>query len=228
MGVYPTRIRRALPGDLLPLAHILSVAFHHDPVSTWLMPDENDRAERHPQFFRIFLHTAQAYGRVDIASDDDGLCGAALWLDVDPGRPRTDDSLPLQLALGPNFGRLESLLAATGAAHPDGVEYAYLVFVGILPEYQGNGIGTALITERLVALATTGTAAYLEASSPRATGLYRRLGFTPHGEPLRLPGGGPDMHPLIWIPPVTVVAAPGLLPARQSRPQPHPHNGFRQ
>ncbi len=197
MGVYPTRIRRALPGDLSPLAHILAVAFHHDPVSAWLLPDDNDRTQRHPQLLRVLLHTAQTYGRVDIASDEDGLCGAALWLDIDPDRPRTDDPLPLQLALGPNFGRLQSLLAAT---RPDTVEHAYLLSIGILPEYQSHGIGTALITQRLAALNTTATPAYLEATSPRATSLYRRLGFTPHGEPLRLPNGGPDLYPMLWNP----------------------------
>ncbi len=103
MHVYPTRIRRALPGDLPPLAHILTAAFHHDPVKAWLLPDDNDRTQRHPPFFHIVMHTAQTYGRVDIASDDDGLCGAALWLDIDPDRPRPDNPLPLQLALGPNY-----------------------------------------------------------------------------------------------------------------------------
>ena len=56
---------------------------------------------------------------------------------------------------------------------------------------RGAGIGTTLLRHHLASLDASGTAAYLEATSPRSRGLYERFGFRPYGAPIELPGGPP-------------------------------------
>jgi len=191
-------VHRADPDDAARLARVLAVAFHHDLVSCWVFPDEDDRAARHPGFFRAFLDHVFANGRVYTTGDLDAV---ALWLDVHPDtHPPTgllDEALAA--ACGPNRGRFATLDALMHGQHPTGRAHAYLLFVGVLPERQGNGVGEALLGRRLAGLDITGTPAYLEASSARSRGLYQRLGF--RAMPARMDlDGGTCLYPM-WRPP---------------------------
>jgi GNAT superfamily N-acetyltransferase len=53
----------------------------------------------------------------------------------------------------------------------------YVRDVGVLPEMQGNGLGSALLGPTLTRCDREGLPAYLEASSERNAALYARLGF---------------------------------------------------
>lgn len=66
----------------------------------------------------------------------------------------------------------------------------YVRDVGVLPEAQGRGLGTALLRPTLDLCDRNGLPAYLEASSARNALLYERLGFQLTAE-LRVAGGPP-------------------------------------
>jgi GNAT superfamily N-acetyltransferase len=66
----------------------------------------------------------------------------------------------------------------------------YILAVGVRPEHQGQGLGSALLAPTLERCDREGLPAYLEASSERSAALYVRLGFE-HLRELRFAGSPP-------------------------------------
>ena len=62
----------------------------------------------------------------------------------------------------------------------------------MVPEAQGRGIGSALMSEVFARADRDGIAAYLEATSSRNRALYERHGFEYRG-PIPMPDG-PTLH----------------------------------
>ena len=89
-----------------------------------------------------------------------------------------------QLRLLPSMARINGRLlprilraiAALESNHPV-EEHYYLPFVGVEPEWQGRGLGVALMRPVLDRCDQEKVPAYLEASSPRNRALYERHGF---------------------------------------------------
>ena len=170
--------RFAQRGDVTALAAVMSAAFQDDPVSSWLFPDPQERPARHASMFRAFIRQALRTGEADTTTELDAV---ALWLDLEGDEPdilsgRFGDELTL--ACGSDFPRFFVLASAMNASHP-GVPHAYLPFVAVSPQAQGNGLGTALLSRKLAALDNVGRPAYLEASNECSIPLYKRLGFQP-------------------------------------------------
>jgi GNAT superfamily N-acetyltransferase len=180
-------LRRATAEDVHRLKAVLAEAFFEDPVLGWLMPDDSKRRARLRRFFAIELrHLALPRGRVWTTSD---LTGAALSLP--PGAWR----VPLRVTLleGSAFGVHLSRAARLGAAmewrHVRESHY-YVRDVGVHPDMQGKGLGSALLRPMLDRCDWEGLPAYLEASSERNAALYERLGFQLTDE-LRIAGSPP-------------------------------------
>ncbi len=183
-------VRHAEPGDAPAVAEGLSAAFFDDPVGRWLGPDPESRIDRLSRFFELYARAfILPHGEVRAA----GCVGAALWLP--PGRWQIP---PLLLArtlprLGAVFGR-RTMLVLRGLArvehdHPRELHW-YLPFIGVAPDAQGAGIGSALLTSVLERCDADGTPAYLEATNERNLALYARHGFEVRGE-IVLPDGPP-------------------------------------
>jgi GNAT superfamily N-acetyltransferase len=155
----------------------MAKAFHDDPVIRWLMPNPSRRPARLRRFFGIELrHMVLPRGRV-WATDD--LSAAALVMP--PGRWR----VPLRATLregrvfGAGLARAARLGAAMERRHAREVQgpHYYVRDVGVVPEMQGRGLGSALMAPTLERCDREGLPAYLEASSARSAALYERLGF---------------------------------------------------
>lgn len=193
MGV---RTRRAGQSDAAAAIRILDAAFLNDPVSSWVLPDEARRREVHHLLMEAFFQLSLAEGHVDITEDGSAV---ALWIDVPAERrePEGGDDGPARLRalVDPDNERVEQIAHLTAAIHPHGRAHAYLWMVGVAPDRQGEGLGAELITSVLERCDREGLPAYLEASSERSPRLYRRLGFAPLGDPVRLPDG-PLMYPM--------------------------------
>ena len=155
------------------------------------MPDEPTRQARLQRFFELELrHVALTRG---CAWTSSALSGAALCLP--PGAWR----LPTRVlfAQGPSFARTfgarlpraAGLLSTIERRHIREPHY-YFAYVGVSPEAQGRGLGTALMRPTLDRCDEEGLPAYLEASSERNAALYERLGFELKDE-LRFAGSPP-------------------------------------
>lgn len=184
-------IRKATADDVPRLARALARAFYDDPVFRWLVPDDSERIRRSERGFAFYLR--RVYLPHDECYAAEGGAGGAFWLP-----PKKWHVGPLaQLRLAPGMiaamgTRLPQLLRAISTIesnHPQEPHY-YLPFVGVEPELQGKGIGTALLRPILDRCDQEGTPAYLEATTPRSRACYLRQGFEVI-EDFRFPKGGP-------------------------------------
>jgi GNAT superfamily N-acetyltransferase len=135
-----------------------------------------------------------ALGRDEIHTDD-GLRGVASW--TPPGQAHMSAIETLRLlprmaaVLGRRLPRTLRALSYLESQLPEEPHW-HLPFLGVLPESQGQGIGSLLMRPVLERCDREGTPAYLEASTPRNRALYLRHGFDVLDE-IRLPGGGPRL-----------------------------------
>lgn len=191
-------LRPATTEDVQRLKTVLAEAFLDDPVFGWLMPEDTKRRARLRRYFGIDLRfLALPRGRVWTTRD---LRGAALTLP--PGAWR----VPLHTTLlqGSAFGIHLSRAARIGAAmewrhaHELRGSHYYVRDIGVHPDMQGKGLGSALLRPTLDRCDREGLPAYLEASSERSAALYERLGFR-HIKELRV-GGSPPLRLMIRPP----------------------------
>jgi ribosomal protein S18 acetylase RimI-like enzyme len=160
-----TTVIRASADDLGVLSGVIAEAFHDLPPSSWLIADGAARRKIFPGYFRIFVEHALAAGTVYTTPGRDAV---ALWLPVDTEPPLPDDYPErLAAATAPWTRQFLQFDAALGERHPAGFPHHYLAMLAIRPGRQGQGTGSALISHHHRLLDQTGTAAYLEASSPR-------------------------------------------------------------
>lgn len=191
MGI---RVQQAGQDDRELVVSVLEEAFHHDPVSSWVFPDEAHRRAVHGKFLGVFADITLAEGRIDVAEDG---AAVALWLPVPAGAPEEEDPTPalMRQTADPDNERCELVGRLTGKVHPHDRAHSYLLMIGVSPQRQGEGVGAELIRAELDRCDRDGVPAYLEASSARSRTLYERLGFRFLGSAVELPGG-PSMWPM--------------------------------
>jgi GNAT superfamily N-acetyltransferase len=156
---------------------MLADAFYDDPMLGWLLPDERKRRARLRRFFGIELrHMALARGQVWTAGE---LSGAALIMPPGAWRAPLRATVLESRAFWPHLGRAATLGGAMEWRHGREVRepHYYVRDVGVLPDMQGRGLGSALMRPTLERCDRESLPAYLEASSERSAALYERLGF---------------------------------------------------
>jgi GNAT superfamily N-acetyltransferase len=169
----------ATPEDVPRLADVLGRAFADDPLNRHLVPDDARRAKMLPGgFARQLRHVFLPNGLVLTTPDR---AGAALWLGPDAQRL----SLAQQLRLLPGMVRLfgiRGLSAAAGALaeldrHAPREPHWHLSILGVTPERQGAGLGSALLRPVLERCDREVRAAYLETANAANVPFYERHGF---------------------------------------------------
>jgi ribosomal protein S18 acetylase RimI-like enzyme len=192
-----TDVRLARHDEIDELAGVLARAFVRDPFYAYLAGEGSERKQRMRDGWRgILRHTSDDLSTTYTTDD---MAGAALW--HPPGYEGAGfigslRLLPSILRLAGGFRRLREISKAIGFLEERRRQHVptphfYLSALGVEPERQGEGIGTALMRPVLERADREEVAAYLETATARNVLLYERQGFAVVEE-LNLPGT--DIH----------------------------------
>jgi GNAT superfamily N-acetyltransferase len=189
-------VRRATGADRAELARILRAAFTDDPVFTFLFPTAMSRREdRLLRLFTLEAARSERRGGTWVAEG----AGASVWFPPGQWRSTTWEDLrdaPRWMRVfGRQTGLAQQVRSHMETHHRPLPDHWYLLYIGIQPGHQGQGLGSALLRPVLAECDHTGTPAYLEASCERSRFLYARHGFAER-DPLPLPEGGPTIYPM--------------------------------
>lgn len=186
-------IRPSESSDHRALTAMLVRAFDDDPIQRWVFPGRRARERYGDAFFRWSLWKYQDQ-QVTWTTDD--LAGVAVWALPDGWQVTLPQLARLVLWTSRGIGwrgpRVLRGFAGIERRHP-GDRHLYLAVLGVDPDRQGAGIGSALLRPGLEFCDREGLAAYLETGKERNLAFYGRHGFRVTGE-LRLPKGPP-----VWL-----------------------------
>jgi ribosomal protein S18 acetylase RimI-like enzyme len=152
----------------------LVLAFVTDPAERWLYPEAQEYLTHFPRFLAAFGGRAfdekTAWQLRDFSA-------VALWLP--PGAEPDGDAIVAVLTdsvAADKHEDLFSVLEQMDAVHPT-YPHWYLPWFGVDPALQGQGVGSALLTECLAMVDEDHLPAYLESPNPRNISFYERHGF---------------------------------------------------
>jgi ribosomal protein S18 acetylase RimI-like enzyme len=186
-------VRRAQVEDHPTLTAMLARAFDDDPILRWVFPAGRTRDRYGDKFFRWSLWRCADQGVTWTTGD---LSGAAIWALHDRWRVTLPQLARLFLWAGAGVRlrgpRVMWGLAAIERRQPDD-RHMYLAVLGVEPERQGSGLGSALLRPGLELCDREALPAYLETGNERNLSFYGRHGFGVIGE-LTLPKGPP-----VWL-----------------------------
>lgn len=191
------QLKPASASDRDAVIQTLTAAFLHDPVFDWVFPDEAEREVHLPRLFGINFDLVLPVARSLISADGQA---ASFWRPPGHAEASTLDYLmrPLQslAAFGMRVLEVAALANAIKAHLPTKGPFWHVHFVGVTPDLQRNGWGTAMMCagEDLVGDA----AVYLETAKPENIKLYTGLGYETTGE-WTIPGG-PKMWSMLKSP----------------------------
>jgi ribosomal protein S18 acetylase RimI-like enzyme len=193
----------AAPVPLAPpltaaMVDTMTAAFADEPLLTWWL---RGGAGAQPARRRFFRHAIE--GGVHPKAQCwtlDGPAGAAsaaaIW--TPPGSAAFELGFWRQIQLTPllyqiagfeGLRRALSLGEMMADYHPH-FAHAHLVFLGVHPDCQGQGLGSTMLKHTLAPVDSAGVAAYLETGLEQNVRLYQRHGFEIAAE-LAAPRGGP-------------------------------------
>jgi GNAT superfamily N-acetyltransferase len=186
-------VRKATLEDVPRLADALARAFDGDPPMRWFLSDPDTRIARARRLFEVMLRRVHI-GR-DYCYTTDGVVGGALWVPPGTWKLGVVDQVALlpgmMRVFGRGLARAQRGLTVMESGHPTTPHY-YLDSLGVEPEWQGRGLGSALMWPVLQRCDIERMPAYLNAGSARSRDLYLRHGFEVT-EKFELPDGGPPL-----------------------------------
>ena len=186
-------IVRAGEADTDVLSQVIADAFFPLAPCQWLIPDEAARRDIFPAYFRMYVEHAMEDGIVDTTPDR---TAAALWIPgTGPAEPPASYTGQLAAITGSFLDRFLAFDQELDSHHPAGTFHHHMAILGVLPDRQGQGTGTALLEAHHATLDELGIPAYLEASDQHTRRIYLHHHYSDQGNPIQLPGG-PQMYPM--------------------------------
>jgi GNAT superfamily N-acetyltransferase len=179
-----TAVRRATEADVDACAAVLTRAFHDDPGTVLVEPDDGRRPVVFRPFFGTFIAASIADG-ADIVVPADEINGVASWFGPDAHGP-ADASMVAHglLDVLAGFGddaaaRLGPMTAELEAQHERLMTEPHLrlEFYGVDPDAQGRGIGVALAEHGHRRADELGLPCYLETFTEKNVRFYERRGY---------------------------------------------------
>lgn len=189
-----TSIRRAVHSDIPDMVQTLTLAFADYVWTQWSIP-QDDYLQRIEALFTLDMNEIGLI--FDEVWTTDDRTAVAVWIPPKEMRRGTVDWERHATASEPHFGdRLavidegDAVLAPFRPKEPSW----YLATMGVRPDHQRQGLGSAVLRPVLTRCDEEGMACSLETSSPDNVAFYRRLGFEVLHE-VSMPHDGP----MVWI-----------------------------
>jgi GNAT superfamily N-acetyltransferase len=162
-------------------ASILALGFVDDPIFSYIFPESESRLQALTALFPLFVTDGVQRGEVMIAPEDQGVI---VWY------PETtqvfDEQFQRQLeqvgAIAFQYGgseavqRLEQVGAKVGM-HKMSQPHCEVLWLALVPEARGKGIGGSLLSPVLNYADTNQVGCYLVSSNPRNLTFYQRYNF---------------------------------------------------
>jgi ribosomal protein S18 acetylase RimI-like enzyme len=189
------QIRSATRDERSQTVASIVAAFITDPMTRFACPAPHEYFRAMPLATQEFGGKSFEHGTAYVSSD---YSGAALWLP--PGVLPDEEALERVIRDTVRRERLDDLLATfeqMGEWHPAEPHW-YLPTMGVDPNSQNRGLGSALLRHALARCDQEGALAYLESSNPRNRPLYERHGFEVMGE-IQV-GAAPVVRPMLRRP----------------------------
>ena len=178
--------RRAKDDELGRVAAVLARAFQDDPMWRWALGRDatDERRARLDRFFGAIARALHPRNELTFTAGD--FAGAAVWMAPGKWHFSLADQARVAPSVLASFGaagtvRVLKLLGGVERVHLREPHY-YLFAIGADPEYQGRGVGAALLAPMLARCDAEKLPAYLESSNPANLSFYRRHGFEATGE----------------------------------------------
>ncbi|MBW8683457.1 GNAT family N-acetyltransferase [Chitinophaga rhizophila] len=169
--------------DKTTVLDILTKSFENNPSVNFIIKQDRSRIDRIRCLMEYSFHLCLQFGEVFLS---DNKAGCALLLYSDKRRTSIksifwDLRLVLfSLGLG-NIFKTQKREFAIKKHHPN-YPFFYLWFIGVIPEFQGAGTGTKLLTEILQYAKSKDRDVYLETSLRENVSWYEKFGFTKYHE----------------------------------------------
>ena len=204
MSFSSETVTRLTESQLDSAVQTLVNAFMSDPLTEYLFPEKEKRADQLGLFIKANLEYTLVTGEIYISAS---LNGVAVWLfPGDKTRPRlngmNDPRSQLSRLLEDGaFARLTDLTKSMAAQHKNLTSEAlyYLLFLGVDPWKQGKGIGSTLIQPMLKASDDSNKSCLLDTMNERDLEFYRKHDFEVCCES-RLCGNGPYTWTMLRLP----------------------------
>jgi GNAT superfamily N-acetyltransferase len=191
------RVRTAGLNDIDTVAGIVADSFVHMPIISYLVPDARRRHQVSRDWYRLYIeHAISGAGHVDMTGDG---AAAAVWFDRTKIFTEPDAYAERLAELAgddlPQFEHLDALMDTNHPSQP----HQHLLFLAVLPDRWGQGLGSRLMDYTHRHLDAGGVPAYLEATSEENARLYRRHGYTDMAPPT-IPVTGDTVLYRMWRP----------------------------
>ena len=175
-------VRLATAGEIPELAAVLARAFVRDPFYAYLAGEAPERTQRMIDGWTGILRFGSDHLSHTYTTDDHA--GAAVWLPPGHRAGSVLDSVRMMPAIArlAGWSRIRTVGDAMAALDERRhrlvpAPHFYLSAIGVEPDRQGAGIGSALMQPVLDTCDRDSAPAYLETAVARNVLLYERLGF---------------------------------------------------
>lgn len=179
-GQDALRVRPMVAADMDAVCALMGLAFADNPSTLANVRGDRDRAQRVMRSAVRVAKFGRRWSHAIVAVQDERILGAlnaAPWPNCQLTGLQKIATVPAMLrATGTALPRIAHM-SERRAAHDPRRAHWHIGPVGVRPDAQGHGVGSALLTEFLATSDKRGAPAFLETDVDRNVTLYQRHGF---------------------------------------------------
>lgn len=173
-----SKLLRLTESQIEPATETLARAFQDYPAFTYIFPDASKRRKELPLLLQSFMHNGILHGEVYATSRN--LEGVAVWLPPDYPRGL---SLAYE-ASKDTLDRMKYFGSQVNSVRKLHVPYShwFLEFIGVIPELQGKGYASILLSPLLTRIDREHLSCYLNTEVEINVAIYQHYGFRVVGD----------------------------------------------